>query len=629
MLLTGLLSLDPAGANLALPVAISVKAGTDSIAPAAPTDDPSVAASPAHEFLSLLGMLLEDDNPPAAFSTTAESSPPASGASTTAQNGKRKKDGSSNPESGNECSRVISLAPLPAPVPDSITLSVPVTEPAAKTDVPAVEGAAPAVEAEAPAAEIPAPVVEKTQPIVPAGKPEAVAALPAIQDVEPAAEVTETVMDAERPRISEDPAAWPVESALEPAQAAEPVCLAPLTEAAPVSSPAAEPATIKEPQIQENAAVSPTRTIAPAGRPLDNAALPVEAAAGQTAPVDEFVRPATAPAAELAFAMRVNPAPRTDRLVPTLRFRDTLSAARPAVARESLEMDVPAAREEAAPVAAAPEVERTPPASSMSMQSAEREAPAAAPASGSTPETSRQVRRISPEVRTTGGAHDEKPLRRAPEEAPARTIQPDAPAAETGSSSERRVRPAAPAAVLLSHNTAPAEASRIAPAPGGDTLPADAPAKDVQPAAVPRTSAPELTATQGEPPKPSSEPVRQVTLEISAPNSDQRVTVDMVEGEGGLHVSVRSDDSDLSASLRHELGDLVNRLENSGFDTDTWSRDSGSQQDSPQRDAQPDSGAGQRDRRRQPAWVDELQPRRPNRAEESFTWHLQSATGTT
>jgi hypothetical protein len=31
--LTGLLSLDPAGANPALPVAISAKAGTDSIAP--------------------------------------------------------------------------------------------------------------------------------------------------------------------------------------------------------------------------------------------------------------------------------------------------------------------------------------------------------------------------------------------------------------------------------------------------------------------------------------------------------------------------------------------------------------------------------------------------------------------
>ncbi len=156
-----------------------------------------------------------------------------------------------------------------------------------------------------------------------------------------------------------------------------------------------------------------------------------------------------------------------------------------------------------------------------------------------------------------------------------------------------------------------------------------APPEKAQPAAVSTTAAPELTAPESDPLRPPAEPVRQVSLEISAPDSNRRVTVQMVEGEGGLHVSVRSDDRDLSASLRHELGDLVSRLENSGFDTDTLSRDPGSQQDSPQRDAQPDSGAGQRDRRRQPAWVDEFQPRRPNQAEESFTWHLQSATGTT
>jgi hypothetical protein len=425
----------------------------------------------------------------------------------------------------------------------------------------------------------------------------------------------------------------PVVAAPEAAPGAEPVFIAPLPEAAPAPSPAVNAAPSRESQTQEKAVISPERTAAPAGRCRHSASLPAEAAAGQTAPVEEFIRPAAAPAAEFAFAVRVNSAPRTDRLVPTLRFRDTLSAARPAVERASVEMDTPA-REEAPPTAASPAVERASPASPTGIEPLEQEAAVAAPASGSAPETSKPVRRTSPEVPKTGGTDEARPIRRAPAESKsraARTETPaeDAPTEKSAPLSERRARPTAPAAVSRPHGTAPAEASRGAVAVTGSAAQTAAPPEKAQPAAVSTTAAPELTAPESDPLRPPAEPVRQVSLEISAPDSNRRVTVQMVEGEGGLHVSVRSDDRDLSASLRHELGDLVSRLENSGFDTDTLSRDPGSQQDSPQRDAQPDSGAGQRDRRRQPAWVDEFQPRRPNQAEESFTWHLQSATGTT
>lgn len=656
MFLTGLLSLDPAGANPALPVAISAKAGTDSIAPATPTDDPSVAASPAHEFLSLLGMLLEDDNPPAAFSAPAEAAPPAGGAATTAPNEKRKKDASSDPESGGEWNHLPSLAPLPAPVPDSLSLSVPVPELPGETAVPGVEIAAPAVEAEAPAVETVTPVVgtmapavetvapvvgtmapaveitipvsEQTPPVIPALRVQAVETLPAIQGVEPATEVAEPVMGAERPRTREDFAAAPVEAEPEPHRAVEPVSPAPLPEAAPVSSPAVKTAAAPELRIQKDPVVSPEGTAAPAGRPREGAPLTAEAAAGQTAPVEAFVRPVTTPAAELAFAVRLSPAPRADRLEPTLRFRDTLSAARPAVEPGSVEMDAPAL-EEAAPVAASPAVERAFPATSTGIEPLEKEAAVAAPASGSAPEASRPVRRTSPEIPKTAGTEQARSIRRAPAESESRAARQDTPAAESAPLFERRARPTAPAAVSSPHGTAPAEDSGGAVAVTGSPAQTVAPPEKAQPAAVSTAAAPELTAPESEPLKPPTEPVRQVSLEISAPDSNRRVTVQMVEGEDGLHVSVRSDDSDLTASLRHEIGDLVSRLENSGFDTDTWSQDSGSQPDSPQRDTQPDSGAGQRDRRRQPAWVDELQPRRPNLAEESFTWHLQSATGTT
>ncbi len=129
--------------------------------------------------------------------------------------------------------------------------------------------------------------------------------------------------------------------------------------------------------------------------------------------------------------------------------------------------------------------------------------------------------------------------------------------------------------------------------------------------------------------------MRRVSLNLSAPESDRRVTVDMAERGGRLHVAVRAGDGELTTALRQELGELVTRLEHAGYGAETWSpgaagderrgeargdiRLAAARQDPP-----PDSSADERGHRSQPTWVEETRPKKNNRVEESFLWHLQS-----
>lgn len=125
------------------------------------------------------------------------------------------------------------------------------------------------------------------------------------------------------------------------------------------------------------------------------------------------------------------------------------------------------------------------------------------------------------------------------------------------------------------------------------------------------------------------EPARRVSVEVLGPDSDRRVTLDVSERRGEVHVAVRSHDPELSESLRQELPSLVSRLEQSGYGTERWPDGGANSQDRQRRDTPGESGADhQRGGRSQPEWPEGNRPRRQNRSEESFAWHLRSI-GTT
>jgi hypothetical protein len=140
--------------------------------------------------------------------------------------------------------------------------------------------------------------------------------------------------------------------------------------------------------------------------------------------------------------------------------------------------------------------------------------------------------------------------------------------------------------------------------------------------------APEAVPAEAKAVPTAGDAARRVSVEVLTPDSARRVTLDMVERRGQVHVAVRSEDPGLTTSLRQELPHLVTRLEQSGYAAEPWSRGGSGQLDTPQREAPPQPGGDQRERRPQPEWLDEFQPKRQNRSEENFAWHLRSI-GTT
>ncbi|MBI4874039.1 MAG: hypothetical protein HY822_05335 [Acidobacteria bacterium] len=112
----------------------------------------------------------------------------------------------------------------------------------------------------------------------------------------------------------------------------------------------------------------------------------------------------------------------------------------------------------------------------------------------------------------------------------------------------------------------------------------------------------------------AGEPARRFSLEVGVGEAGRRVAVELVERGGRLEVAVRSHDRELAASLRGELGDLVRGLERSGFGARSWAP----------ADTPSEAESGRHERRSQPDWAGADRPKRPNRAEESFAWHLRS-----
>jgi hypothetical protein len=171
----------------------------------------------------------------------------------------------------------------------------------------------------------------------------------------------------------------------------------------------------------------------------------------------------------------------------------------------------------------------------------------------------------------------------------------------------------------------PAESGAPPPAPGFKA-----------PAAGPARS--EAASEAAAPGRHPGEPARKISFQVSAPQSDRRVAVDLVDRGGKLHVAVRTPSEDLAGSLREGLPELVTRLDRSGYGAETWSpgaargegRESMAERGSlgggdPRQDPAPERNPGERERHpSEPAWLDQVRRKRRNSVEESFLWHLQS-----
>lgn len=171
-----------------------------------------------------------------------------------------------------------------------------------------------------------------------------------------------------------------------------------------------------------------------------------------------------------------------------------------------------------------------------------------------------------------------------------------------------------------------------------------------RPPAAPGSKPPTAeAATRGEAPETAAasqnpgQPARKISLQVSGPQSDERVAVDLVDRGGKLHVAVRARSDDLTESLRQGLPELVTRLQRSGYGAESWvpgaarsdrgedtaerglasgneTRPQGARQD-----PAPEQGPHHEERHpRPPSWVDQVRPKRQNRGEESFLWHLKS-----
>ena len=340
------------------------------------------------------------------------------------------------------------------------------------------------------------------------------------------------------------------------------------------------------------------------------------------------------PGQELAFALRLDLATRADSAMPSLRSRDALHTrpagieSRPVGEARTLQADAGTGSMDSRTDVKRPDfgnpapatVDR--PASGKAERSAQRasRAPEAATIEAAGQEDGREQR--DDPVRRAGPSSGNKfPNDREPQPV-GRTAKPSAP----------------------SDDARPAEIPRtvaLVAAAGSGTEPLQAATRETRTTAVRSTE--EVTAPESAPAATQVESAKRISLHVSAPESDRRVAIDLVERSGRLHVAVRSGDGELTTSLRQELGDLVSRLEQSGYGAETWSpadgkaavRDNSTpiagseaggnlRQDHPHRNAQAEPTPDHRERRSQPEWVDEIRPKKQGRGEETFLWHLQS-----
>ena len=108
-----------------------------------------------------------------------------------------------------------------------------------------------------------------------------------------------------------------------------------------------------------------------------------------------------------------------------------------------------------------------------------------------------------------------------------------------------------------------------------DTTPWSAPTSspallnDQAKSAEPLTAAAPVAEVDVEDPTGSAQPVRSLQLQLGG-TGDQRVDLRMVEHAGGLSVSVRASDSNLTRGLQDNLPELSSRLAAEHYQTQTW-----------------------------------------------------------
>jgi hypothetical protein len=87
--------------------------------------------------------------------------------------------------------------------------------------------------------------------------------------------------------------------------------------------------------------------------------------------------------------------------------------------------------------------------------------------------------------------------------------------------------------------------------------------------AEPVTAAAPVAEVDVEDPTGSAQPVRTLQLQLGG-TGDQRVDLRLVEHAGGLSVSVRASDSNLTRGLQDNLPELSSRLAAEHYQTQTW-----------------------------------------------------------
>jgi len=108
-----------------------------------------------------------------------------------------------------------------------------------------------------------------------------------------------------------------------------------------------------------------------------------------------------------------------------------------------------------------------------------------------------------------------------------------------------------------------------------DTTPWSAPTSspallnDQAKSAEPVTAAAPVAEVDVEDPTGSAQPVRTLQLQLGG-MGDQRVDLRLVEHAGGLSVSVRASDSNLTRGLQDNLPELSSRLAAEHYQTQTW-----------------------------------------------------------
>ncbi|MEJ7606024.1 MAG: flagellar hook-length control protein FliK [Bryobacteraceae bacterium] len=154
----------------------------------------------------------------------------------------------------------------------------------------------------------------------------------------------------------------------------------------------------------------------------------------------------------------------------------------------------------------------------------------------------------------------------------------------------------------------------------------------VQSAAMARNGSGGKAAVEGSPTvqapqleeEPPLAPLRQLTLQATVPESNERVDVKLTERAGALHVTVRSSAPELVQALREQLPELSTRLERSGFRSelahepanlaDAFKTDSFDHKQSNANNGQQDRQSGMQ------AWQEESQGRRKHQQQQVSNW---------